>query len=201
MDGVSSFGAIPIDFERSSIDFLISSSNKCIQGVPGFSFVICQKQKLFQCKGNSNSLSLDLFDQYTSMEKTNQFRFTPPTHTILAFKEALLELESEGGSVARYQRYSNNHKILRQSMIGLGFKDLVPLDEQSKIINTFYYPKDENFDFEVFYRRLSDKGNFFFELVVSEIKIKIIPVLLLFRDDNLSGKNNKGRLFQDWKYW
>lgn len=93
------------------------------------------------------------------MEKTSQFRFTPPTHTILAFKEALLELEEEGGSAARYERYSKNHQILRKSMGELGFRDLVPLEEQSKIINTFYYPKDDKFDFEEFYTRLSNKGN------------------------------------------
>lgn len=158
VDCVSSFGALPIDIQKGSIDFLITSSNKCIQSVPGFAIVICQKEKLISCKGNSRSLSLDLVDQYEQMEKTNQFRFTPPTHTILAFKEALLELEQEGGSEARYKRYSDNHGILRDNLGQLGFRDLVPLEEQSKIINTFFYPDDKNFDFEEFYKRLSDKG-------------------------------------------
>ncbi len=158
VDCVSSFGAIPIDIKKASIDFLITSSNKCIQSVPGFAIVICHKEKLLSCKGNSKSLSLDLVDQYEVMQKTNQFRFTPPTHTILAFKQALLELEKEGGSLARYKRYSNNHRILRDALGHLGFRELVPLDEQSKIINTFFYPKDKNFNFEEFYRRLSDKG-------------------------------------------
>lgn len=158
VDCVSSFGAIPIDIEKSSIDFLITSSNKCIQSVPGFAIVICRKEKLLACKGNSKSLSLDLCDQYQAMQATHQFRFTPPTHTILAFKQALQELEFEGGPSARYQRYSENHRIVRDALAELGFKDLVPLDEQSKVINTFYYPKHENFDFEQFYKRLSDKG-------------------------------------------
>ena len=92
------------------------------------------------------------------MLSTNQFRFTPPTHTILAFKQGLLELEKEGGTVARYKRYSENHRIVRDALVELGFKDLVPLEEQSKIINTFFYPKDKNFKFEEFYQRLSDKG-------------------------------------------
>lgn len=158
VDCVSSFGAVPIDLQKSNIDFLITSSNKCIQAVPGFAIVICNKDKLLSCKGNSKSLALDLVDQYEQMEKTSQFRFTPPTHTILAFQEALHELEREGGSTARYNRYSNNHKILRDALAELGFKDLVPLKEQSKIINTFHYPNDKNFDFEEFYKRLSDKG-------------------------------------------
>ncbi len=103
-------------------------------------------------------MSLDLVDQYQAMQKTNQFRFTPPTHTILAFKEALKELELEGGPSARYKRYQNNHKIIRDALVQLGFKDLVPLNEQSKIINTFFYPNDKNFNFETFYKKLSDKG-------------------------------------------
>lgn len=91
------------------------------------------------------------------MKATNQFRFTPPTHSILAFKQALLELEKEGGSKARYARYSENHRIVREGLTSLGFRELVPINEQSKIINTFFYPKDSNFKFEEFYKRLSQK--------------------------------------------
>lgn len=129
--------------------------------MPGFALVVCDKNKLLSCKNNSKSLALDLVDQYEVMKTTSQFRFTPPTHSILAFKQALLELEKEGGSVARYARYSENHRIVREALIELGFRELVPLNEQSKIINTFYYPKDDNFKFEEFYKRLSQKGFYF----------------------------------------
>lgn len=158
VDGVSSFGALPVDFIRGNIDFLVTCSNKCIQSVPGFAIVVCEKKKLLSCKNNSKSLSLDLVDQFEAMKSTNQFRFTPPTHSILAFKQALLELEKEGGSDVRYARYSENHRIVREGLVEMGFRELVPLSEQSKIINTFYYPKDSNFKFEEFYRRLSEKG-------------------------------------------
>ncbi|CAF0796581.1 unnamed protein product, partial [Brachionus calyciflorus] len=158
VDSMSAFGAVPVDFKKGSIDFLVSSSNKCIQSVPGFSFVICSIKKLLSCKNNSKSLSLDLVDQYENMVKTNQFRFTPPTHAILAFKEALVELEEEGGPVKRYERYSNNHEIVRNGLLSIGFKELVPYDEQSKIINSYFYPNDSNFSFEKFYKMLSDRG-------------------------------------------
>jgi 2-aminoethylphosphonate-pyruvate transaminase len=156
---MSAFGACPVDLVKGKIDFLISSSNKCIQGVPGFSFVICLKEKLLACKGNSKSLTLDLYDQFTSMQKTHQFRFTPPTHALIAFKQALVELEEEGGVQKRYERYTNNYNIVRNGFLELGFKELVPQEEQSRIINTFYYPNDPNFDFEKFYQLLSDKGS------------------------------------------
>lgn len=157
VDSMSAFGAVPVDFTKAQIDFLVSSSNKCIESVPGFAFAICKKDKLLKCKNNSTSLSLDLFDQYESLEKTKQFRFTPPTHSILAFKQALIELESEGGPAARYKRYKNNHKIVRDGLLELGFKEFVPLDEQGFIINTFFYPKSSKFNFEEFYKRLRDK--------------------------------------------
>ena len=142
-----------------NIDFLVGSSNKCIQSVPGFAFVICNKEKLLACKNNSKSLSLDLHDQYVSMASTKQFRFTPPVQSLLAFQQALKELDEEGGSVKRYQRYCLNHKILRQGFLEIGFKELLPLEQQSRIISSFYYPKVKQFNFEDFYNRLSQMGN------------------------------------------
>jgi 2-aminoethylphosphonate-pyruvate transaminase len=142
-----------------NIDFLVGSSNKCIQSVPGFAFVVCNKEKLLSCKDNSMSLSLDLYDQYTNMKNTKQFRFTPPVQSLLAFRQALKELEEEGGSSKRYERYCLNHKILRDGLLKIGFKELLPYDQQSKIISSFYYPKDKKFNFEVFYNRLSQMGN------------------------------------------
>ncbi len=155
---MSAFGAIPIKLSESKIDFLVTSSNKCIEGVPGFSIVLCNRNKLLQFKNNSKSLCFDLYDQYETMERTKQFRFTPPTHSINAFRQALVELDIEGGPSERYKRYSNNHAIVRNGLLRLGFKELVPLNEQGKIINTFHYPTDENFSFDEFYRRLSSKG-------------------------------------------
>jgi 2-aminoethylphosphonate-pyruvate transaminase len=103
VDGMSSFGAIPLDLQH--VDYLVSSANKCLQGVPGFSYAICRKSKLFQCKGNCKSLCLDLVDQVEVLDKTSQFRFTPPTHTLLAFRQALAEFWKEGGTEGRAKRY------------------------------------------------------------------------------------------------
>ncbi len=104
VDAMSSFGAIPIDFKKANIDFLVSSANKCIEGVPGFSYAIGKLEKLMKCKGWARSFSLDLFEQYVGLEKTGQFRTTPPTHALLAFKKALEEMEEEGGVAGRSAR-------------------------------------------------------------------------------------------------
>src|SRR4029077_10036165 len=109
VDAMSSFAAIPIDFAAAGIDYLISSANKCIEGVPGFSFVIARRAALLACEGYARSLSLDLLGQLKGFEKNGQFRYTPPTHAILAFAQALRELAAEGGIAARGQRYRDNH--------------------------------------------------------------------------------------------
>jgi len=158
VDAMSSFGAMPIDFAGAGIDFLISSANKCIEGVPGFSFVICRREALLGCDGYARSLSLDLLDQLKGFEKNGQFRYTPPTHAILAFEQALQELDLEGGIAGRGARYRANHETLLDGMKQLGFRPYLDPAVQSYIITSFHYPASEKFTFGAFYRGLSEKG-------------------------------------------
>ena len=104
VDAMSSFGAVPLNLDLANIDFMVSSANKCIEGVPGFSFVIGHIESLNQCKGWARSLSLDIVDQYEGLEKNGQFRFTPATHAMLAFRRALSEFKAEGGVDGRANR-------------------------------------------------------------------------------------------------
>ena len=158
VDCMSSFGGIPLDVHELGIDFLISSSNKCIQGVPGFCFIIARRSELMHGKGVARSLSLDIYDQWETMEKGNgKWRFTSPTHVVRAFKQALTELIAEGGVEARYARYCENHRILVDGMRSLGFKTLLEDAIQSPIITSFLYPK-AGFDFKSFYMALKSKG-------------------------------------------
>jgi 2-aminoethylphosphonate-pyruvate transaminase len=158
VDAMSSFGAIPIDMKAASIDFLVSSANKCLEGVPGFCFVVANKARLMECEGRARSLSLDLFGQWLGFEKNGQFRFTPPTHTLLAFAQAMKEWDEEGGLAARGARYAANHAILLQGMKGFGFRPFLKPEIQSFIITAFGYPDDSGFSFQNFYRLLSDNG-------------------------------------------
>src|SRR5262249_17841023 len=122
VDAMSSFGGIPIDFEACGIDYLVSSSNKCIEGVPGFSFVICRRDAVGAGEGMAGSLSLDLLGRLKGFEKNGQFRFPPPTHVILAFDRALEELHAEGGVRGRHARYQANPAELVAGMARLGFE-------------------------------------------------------------------------------
>ena len=159
VDAMSSFGGIPIEMEKLRIGYLISSSNKCIQGVPGFGFVIAQRSLLEKCAGNARSLSLDLFDQWETMEKGNgKWRFTSPTHVVRAFRQALTELDDEGSTEARFLRYSNNQRTLVNGMRKLGFETLLTDELHSPIITTFISPETSEFDFQEFYNRLKSHG-------------------------------------------
>jgi len=158
VDAMSSFGAIPIDMAGSHIDFLISSANKCIEGVPGFGFILANRRALRSAKGHARTLSLDLYGQWAAMEADGHFRFTPPIHTILAFEQALNELEEEGGVRARGERYRQNHIALCRGMKAIGFEVYLAEEDQSFIITSFRYPPDPAFQFADFYSRLWSLG-------------------------------------------
>jgi 2-aminoethylphosphonate-pyruvate transaminase len=158
VDAMSSFGGIPLDAAGCSIDFLVSSSNKCIQGVPGFGFALARRTSLGECEGRARSVSLDLFAQWRGLETDGQFRFTPPTHAILAFRRALQELHEEGGVAGRCARYCANHAMLMHEMAGMGFVPYLRPEHQTPIITTFRYPADPRFHFDEFYGALSRRG-------------------------------------------
>jgi len=155
LDAMSSFGGIPFSMQSSGAHYLVSSANKCIQGVPGFGFVIADRETLATTAGWARSLSLDLFDQWQEMEtKGGKWRFTSPTHTVRAFAQALDELDGEGGVVARHQRYRENHRRLVEGMSRLGFRPLLARPLRSPIITSFLYPDDPKFSFMAFYEAI-----------------------------------------------
>jgi len=157
VDAMSSFGAVPIDFEAAHIDYLVSSANKCIEGVPGFGFAIARKAALLETEGWARSLSLDLLAQWKGLEGNGQFRFTPPTHVLLAFHQALRELAEEGGVAGRAARYQGNYETLITGMRALGFSEYLVPDLQGYIITSFLYPEHPKWNFESFYNRLSER--------------------------------------------
>lgn len=184
VDAMSSFGGIPIDVAGIGIDYLVSSANKCIEGVPGFSFVIAHREPLLANESAARSLSLDLAAQLRGFEKNGQFRFTPPTHAILAFEEALAELAEEGGIEGRGARYRANHEILVAGMHDLGFRIHLDPAVQSYIITSFHYPEHPAFDFGVFYTSLAERGFIIYPGKLSAIDcFRIGTIGRIFPDD------------------
>ncbi|MGF6538562.1 2-aminoethylphosphonate--pyruvate transaminase [Paraburkholderia youngii] len=158
IDSMSAFGAVPLDVRQIACEAFVSSANKCIEGVPGFGFVIARKSALAEAKGRSHSLALDLHDQWDVMNRTGQWRFTPPTHTVAAFLEALRLFRLEGGQPARLARYANNRDVLVAGMHELGFEPLLSAHWRSPIIVTFFSPAHPSFEFARFYELMKEQG-------------------------------------------
>jgi 2-aminoethylphosphonate-pyruvate transaminase len=158
VDSMSAFGALEIDVAALPCEAMAASSNKCIEGAPGIGFVICRTDALGMAKENSHSLSLDLHNQWEVMESNAQWRFTPPTHVMAAFHQALIEHAAEGGVTGRGARYRRNCDVLIKGMSELGFVPLLPERLRAPIIITFHMPADTAFVFQEFYDRLSKKG-------------------------------------------
>lgn len=172
VDAMSSFGGIPIRVEQLGIDYLISSANKCIQGVPGFCFVLARRSLLAECGGNARSLSLDLYDQWHTMDKdAGKWRFTSPTHVVRAFAHALEELEQEGGVERRHARYTANQHLLVKVMAKAGFEPYLPEQVQSPFITTFRYPSHIPFTFLSFYHYLKERGFVIYPGKLSDIEV------------------------------
>ncbi len=158
VDAMSSFGALPIDARTTPFDALVAASGKCVEGPPGMGFVFVRRSVLERCAGNSTSLALDLHDQWTYMEKTTQWRFTPPTHVVVALDAALDQYVAEGGQPARFARYRANFETLVAGMREQGFRVFLPEAIQAPIIVTFHAPDDPKYAFRDFYDRVRDKG-------------------------------------------
>ena len=158
VDAMSSFAAIDIDAREVPFDALIAASGKCVEGPPGMGFVFVRRAVLERCEGNSSSLALDLHDQWTYMEKTTQWRYTPPTHVVVAFNAALDQFVAEGGQPARLARYTKNYETLIAGMAEMGFRVFLKPDIQAPIIVTFHAPADPRYAFKDFYDRVRDKG-------------------------------------------
>jgi len=158
VDAMSSFGALEIDARTMRFDALVAASGKCLEGVPGMGFVFIRKAVLDGCAGNSTSLALDLYDQHVYMEKTTQWRFTPPTHVVVALAEAVKQFEEEGGRVARLARYRANCEVLVQGMARMGFKPFLDDAAQAPIIVTFHAPDHPNYQFKAFYEAAKRHG-------------------------------------------
>lgn len=157
VDAMSSFGGVPLHIQEVQIDYLISSANKCIQGVPGFGFVLAKKAHFLTTKSISRSVSLDLYDQWETMDVDGKWRFTSPTHVVAAFAQAIHELHEEGGVTARYERYRLNNQMIRTQLQEVGIHACIDEAIQSPIITTYLFP-NEAFSFEDFYEAMKEAG-------------------------------------------
>ena len=168
VDAMSSFGGVPFNLAECEIDYMVSSANKCIEGIPGFGIILAKRETLIKTEGYARTFSLDLLSQLQRFDKDGQFRFTPPTHSLLAYHQALIELEMEGGVEGRAARYKTNYDTLIAGMRKMGFEEYLSAEDQGFIITSFPYPEHPNFDFEKFYKALNERDYVIYPGKVSE---------------------------------
>lgn len=170
VDAMSSFGALPIDAREIRFDALVAASGKCLEGVPGMGFVFVRKAVLEHCAGHSQSLAMDLHDQHQYMERTGQWRFTPPTHVVVALAEAVQQFIEEGGQPARLARYQDNCRTLIDGMAALGFRPFLKAAVQAPIIVTFHAPAHPAYDFKRFYAAAKARGFILYPGKLTEVE-------------------------------
>ncbi len=170
VDAMSSFGALPIDARSVRFDALIAASGKCLEGVPGMGFVFLRKAVLEHCAGHSQSLAMDLHDQYVYMEKTGQWRFTPPTHVMAALAEAVAQFVEEGGQPARLARYTDNCRVLVEGLSALGLKPFLKPELQAPIIVTWHAPEHPDYEFKRFYAAAKQRGFILYPGKLTEVE-------------------------------
>jgi 2-aminoethylphosphonate-pyruvate transaminase len=170
VDAMSSFGALPIDAREVRFDALVAASGKCLEGVPGMGFVLIRKAVLEACAGRSHSLAMDLHDQHAYMERTGQWRFTPPTHVVAALAEAIRQFKEEGGQPARLARYRDNCAALVEGLSALGFRPFLAPAIQAPIIVTFHAPAHPDYDFRRFYAAVKARGFILYPGKLTEVE-------------------------------
>jgi 2-aminoethylphosphonate-pyruvate transaminase len=170
VDAMSSFAALPIDVANVPFDALVAASGKCLEGVPGMGFVIVRKEVLEARAGNAHSLAMDLHDQYVYMEKTTQWRYTPPTHVVAALRAAVDQYKEEGGQPARLARYTRNCEALVAGMASLGFRPFLAPAVQAPIIVTFHAPADPAYEFRTFYAKTRERGYILYPGKLTEVE-------------------------------
>jgi 2-aminoethylphosphonate aminotransferase len=159
VDAMSSFAGIKIDLVEDDVDYLISSSNKCIQGMAGLGIVIVKASELERIKGfKKKSFYFDLYANFLSQKEKNQFLFTPPVQILFALNAALDEFFEDGGVKARASKYSSLYEEMYEGMCNLGFVPLLEEKDNSRILTTFLEPEDKNYNFESMHNYLYFRG-------------------------------------------
>lgn len=158
LDAMSSFAGMAIDANEEQIDFLVSSSNKCIQAMPGISFVIAKKEALHATQHiKGRNYYFNLYNNFKSQEFTNQSLFTPAVQVVYSLKAAIDEFFQKGPE-ARYQRYEDNYFTLAKGVKELGLEFLVAEEHHAKLLTAIVEPDHANYSFERMHDYFYERG-------------------------------------------
>jgi 2-aminoethylphosphonate-pyruvate transaminase len=159
LDATSSYGALPIAPAADGIDLLFASSNKCLHGMPGLSFVIGRRELFAAMAARPpRGYYLDLGRQYRELEATRQMPFTPPVQVVYALARALDEWAAEGGQAGRFERYSARWEALVRGLDRLGLRRVLPRASESRILTSIHEPDHPGYSFSALHDHLKAGG-------------------------------------------
>lgn len=143
LDAVSAFGALPLDLAaQPELDAVVFTSNKCLEGLPGFAFAVARVDRTEQGAGNAGSWSLDLSDVLANARENGMgsLRFTGPVQSLRALDVALDRFDAEGGRAVRLARYRANAAALHRGLAAMGLKPYLAEADQGPIVVTVHQP-------------------------------------------------------------
>jgi 2-aminoethylphosphonate-pyruvate transaminase len=157
LDTVSSFAGEQIDFRSWNLEACAATANKCLHGVPGICFVLVRKSALSDRTSGACSVYLDLFRNHEAQSKGYPL-FTPSVQVLYALREALRELNDQGGAEQRQRHYQALSSLVRDGLRERGVELLLhDRENYSSTLSSFLLP--EGVRFATLYDRLKE-GDF-----------------------------------------
>lgn len=147
VDAISSLGCEEVHVELDHIDWLVGTANKCLEGLPGVSFVVARRESLRRLDAvPRRSYYLDLHGHWQAQILTGAPLFTPPLQVVAAF-EVALDLAIEEGTANRHNRYLERATSVRNGLSERGAKFL--LDERDRAVSTtnVFLPSGVSYEF------------------------------------------------------
>jgi 2-aminoethylphosphonate aminotransferase len=158
VDAMSSYAGLPIDLGALPVEYLISSANKCIQGMAGISFIISRRDSLEKSKPYpKRNVYLNLYANEQHLRGTGQFLFTPPVQVIYALRQALDEFFTEGAQ-NRFRRYARSYQELRKGLAEAGLECLLPDWQHSQLLTAVLEPKVPAYSYQDFHDHCYRRG-------------------------------------------
>ena len=140
LDAVSSLAAEDLDLIRDGVDLCACTANKCVQGLPGVSFVLVRTDAMAAMQHYPRrSLYLHLPLHWEAQEKRS-IPFTPSVQTWYALDAALDELLEETVT-KRVKRHYTAAQLLRDGFARLGLKALLHAVHQSNTLTSLLLPE------------------------------------------------------------
>jgi 2-aminoethylphosphonate-pyruvate transaminase len=145
VDAISSLGSERLEMRADNIDWCVGTANKCLEGLPGISFV-CASRRQLRALGdwNPRGYYLDLHKHFVAQEDEEAPAFTPAVQILFAFDRAL-DLALAETPPGRGRRYRERAAELRACLDRLGLEPLLPAELMANSVTVSRLPPEVSY--------------------------------------------------------